>query len=479
MKKIKHEFCMSEFKPAIGALTILVVVVIGWSIWNLKFDKHRGEHNLSLTAAAAVTPPAKDIMVKDKMLHPYWGNCNKCHITIDAPTQSVSKVFAGPPISITQKQLHKYWGNCNLCHQVTDGFQPPADKTKTKLAALGILPVALGQVTADTLGIKVQAVNAAQMRQMGLVNEDGALVLDVTPGSPADQAGLRKGDEIIRIDNTRVENMIDFNAAMSLAQPGRSLKVNLYRGKKSRNFFVKVPDVPGNNANFAATTPMTQNQIETQAEQLGVPKTQQAVQQALQPNQPVHMTTPFGMGIGNGQLQMINTPGAGQQAHHLPAPFGMGIGNGQMQMINTPAAVLQQAALPASGKVAVAIDGQHISSQVFPLFGTAPYFLIFDPGKNTYQVVGNPNFNDTTGRGIQTGQFMADQEVSNVIAGQFGHEAYTTLRTLRINMYSGVTGSASDALALYSTGRLQPTTMAPTTMMPAAAAPPQNQGAAF
>lgn len=477
MRKIKYNFCMSQFKPAIGALTILVVLVIGWSTWNFRHERrHIMYGDMMLTAA--VKPPAASIKVNDKMVHPYWGNCNKCHITVDAPATAVSKVFAGPPLSINAPMTHDYWGNCNLCHQVTDGFRPAGANGQLAAATVGGAPpisspnvkalhpdwgpcdnchqitggqnpaaagqpAAFNQVEASTLGIKVEAVNAAQMQLLGLASEDGMLVLAVALGSIADRAGLQQGDEMIRINNIRLETLADFNTALSLIKPGQTLKVNIFRGKKSRNLFFEIPEnLPQNLTVVAANAPLV-------GMGMGIGSGANGQMQLIN-------TPQMGLGIGNGlngQMQLINKP-----------QMGLGIGNGlngQMQLINTPNTQQARVAAMTGGKVAVGVEEPHLNSQVSPLFESSPYFIILDPAQNNYQVVGNPNYNDLTGGAVQTGQYIADLGVNNIVAGSYSSEAYQTLNGLRINMYAGVTGTASSALLMYTTGQLQASTSPP------------------
>ncbi|MFH1489787.1 MAG: magnetochrome domain-containing protein, partial [Pseudomonadota bacterium] len=237
MKQDEYTFCMTQFKPAIAVLAVLVVVVLGWTAWHCAKERIRISHipfMMGATpAAAALQPTAPPILVKDKMTHPYWGNCSQCHVTTDAG-RPVSKVMAGAPLSIKDKMPHKYWGNCLLCHKVIDGLQPQNQTVQAKAAALN-------RLTAGSLGLEIQTVTAATMRQFGLSNEDGALVLDVVPGSAADRSGLRKGDEIIRAGKTRVETIRNFETAINGAKPGSKLKINIYRGKKSRNLILEMP----------------------------------------------------------------------------------------------------------------------------------------------------------------------------------------------------------------------------------------------
>jgi predicted Fe-Mo cluster-binding NifX family protein len=409
--KPDYEFCMKQFKPAIAVLAALVVIVLGWSIWHC-INKPPNTHFVLAAVTKAKKPPAKQININDKMIHPYWGNCNQCHITVGSG-KPVSKVMAGAPISIKQKMTHEYWGNCLLCHKVTDGFQAPSALAKNKAP---VKAAAFNQFTARTLGLKVQRVTASVMQKFALPNEDGVLILEVAPGSIAARAGLNQGDEIIRVGNVRLDTTKDFTTALQSFEPGSSVKINIYRGKKGRNLHLRLPDALPDNT-VAVAAPMTQNRVETLAEQFGVPKTQQNVTQALQRQQ---------------QGQVVGYPNY--------------------------------------GKVAVATTGPGLFYPVAAQFGASPYFIVFDPGQSAYNVVANPNANDVTGKGVQTGQYMVDLGVSNVIAGSFNQSAIHTLHTLRVNVYSGVTGMVQDMLGIYMAGQLAPTNTA-AVMQPAASGP--------
>ncbi len=465
MKKIEYNFCMSQFKLLVALLTVLIIMVLSWATWNCKLNnKRKLGFGLALAAAAQrPNPPASSINVKNKMRHPYWGNCNKCHITLNPPSKPISKVFAGPPISINDPMTHEYWGNCIMCHKVIDGFKaPPKNPAARQIAAAipappisnNAIPIhpdwgkctnchqilhntgkknrvtintaAFNSTNSHTLGLKVKAVNAGIMQKLGLRNEDGILILSVAVNSIADRSGLKKGDEIIRIDKIRTETMQDFSKALSELKPGNNTVFNIYRGNKSRNLFVSLPQNLIH-ANVHAQPKQSQNRIETRIEHAG---------------QYNNMTT------------------------------------------NQP---LQQAAQKNFGKVAIASSGPGITNKVAKHFEASPYFIVYSPKDNIYKSIQNPNFNDITGRGIQTGQYMVDLEVDNVIAGSLSTNAYATLRSFNINVFSGVRGSVSDILTMYKNNQIQPNRMNPYSVIirhqapnnPISSAPQQAAGGVF
>jgi predicted Fe-Mo cluster-binding NifX family protein len=478
--KTEYEFCMSQFRPAIIIIAILVVVVIGWMVRDCMNRRHPLEYSL----IAATTPMGPPILVKDKALHPYWGNCSKCHQTIDAG-KPVSKVMAGPPISIKQKMTHADWGNCLLCHQVTDGIQPgPAQPVMAKAAAAN-------QFSAQTLGLKTQTVTAATMKQLGLPNEDGVLVLEVAPNSIGASAGLLQGDEIIRVGKTRIETVSNLDAAIAGYKFGETVQLKIYRGNKTRNLYAVLPDklLPA-----AATAPMTQNQVETLAEQLGVPKTQQAVTQALQQQQQaktVAATAPMTQNQVETLAEQLGVPKTqqavtqalqrqqGKAGTSVAAPpmtqnqvetLAEQLGVPKTQQAVTQALQKQNQAKTAAaniyyGKVAIASTGPGLGYSVSPQFGASPYFIVMDPAANSYSVVTNPNAN-RAGQDIQTGQYMIDLGVSNVVAGGFTANAMQTLQSLRVNVYPGVTGTVQDVIRAYVAGNLITANTAPAAAYP-------------
>jgi len=444
MKNVEYTFCMSQFKPAIAALAVLIVVVIGWTGWHCSRERTmRG--NLSL--AAVTQPTAPPIAVKDKMLHPYWGNCNKCHVTTGAG-KPISKVMAAAPISIKNKMTHQYWGNCLLCHKVVDGFQPGRTHRRAMAAAANML-------NARSIGLKVKAVTGAVMRKFGLSNEDGLLILEVAPGSAAAQAGLMDGDEILRAGKTRLDTANDFDAALNRTKPGKDIKLNIYRGKQQRNLFLRIPK---GLARAAATTPMTQNQIETLAEQLGVPKTQADVTRALRRQK-------------QARAAAATTPMTQNQIETLAEQLGVPKTQADVTRALRRQKQTRAVANVSTGKVVVASSGPGLDYPVAGRFGASPYLILYDTSLNSYRVTANPNVNDATGRGVQTGQYAVDMGACCIVAGNFSQNALHTLDALRVNAYGGFVGSVRDALAAFVAGSLTPTNTMPRSAPPSQTAP--------
>ena len=91
----------------------------------------------------------------------------------------------------------------------------------------------------EKLGISVQTLTPEIAQQLGYRNEQGVVVSSVSPGSAADEAGLRRGDLIKEVNRMEVANAQDFRRAMSRLRSGDSAALLVRRGQNT--FYVAVP----------------------------------------------------------------------------------------------------------------------------------------------------------------------------------------------------------------------------------------------
>ncbi len=73
----------------------------------------------------------------------------------------------------------------------------------------------------------------------------GVVVAEVQPGSPAEAAGLRPGDELVRIGEFPIASTIDVERGLLEAQPGRPSSVSIRRGGKESSVALEVRPMPG------------------------------------------------------------------------------------------------------------------------------------------------------------------------------------------------------------------------------------------
>lgn len=81
------------------------------------------------------------------------------------------------------------------------GFATPINVVKEILPQL----YSKGKVTRGWLGVLIQAVSPDVAEALGIEAAEGALVADVVKGSPADKAGIERGDVIIEFNGNKIE----------------------------------------------------------------------------------------------------------------------------------------------------------------------------------------------------------------------------------------------------------------------------------
>jgi S1-C subfamily serine protease len=88
-----------------------------------------------------------------------------------------------------------------------------------------------GKVTRGFLGISGQTVPlpARVVRYFGLPQESGVYVMNVVKGSPADGAGLKEGDVIIRLGGQTINTVDDIHRFLTAERIGEKLRVTLLR----------------------------------------------------------------------------------------------------------------------------------------------------------------------------------------------------------------------------------------------------------
>jgi S1-C subfamily serine protease len=113
----------------------------------------------------------------------------------------------------------------------------------------------LGRVRRPALGVRTIAITPELADEMGLPADHGLLIIQVTPGSAADQSGLRAGTEraylgntpislggdlIVAIDDQKIEDEQDLAQIMNNHRAGDSVKVTIYRGKRKMDVTVSL-----------------------------------------------------------------------------------------------------------------------------------------------------------------------------------------------------------------------------------------------
>jgi serine protease Do len=83
------------------------------------------------------------------------------------------------------------------------------------------------------LGLTVQPVTPEIAQNLGLDRAEGLVITLVTPGSAADEAGLRAGDVIAQVNRRPVKNLAEYNREIARSEKGKSVLFLVRRGQSS------------------------------------------------------------------------------------------------------------------------------------------------------------------------------------------------------------------------------------------------------
>jgi serine protease Do len=94
------------------------------------------------------------------------------------------------------------------------------------------------------IGVTLQPVDEDLAKAFGLEHAEGVLIAEVTKDSPADKAGLKRGDVIVKYNQQPVANSGSLRNAVSLMKPGSSLLLTVLRNNKLTDIKVEVGIFP-------------------------------------------------------------------------------------------------------------------------------------------------------------------------------------------------------------------------------------------
>lgn len=91
-----------------------------------------------------------------------------------------------------------------------------------------------GHVSRGQIGVTLQPMDAEMARGFGLPDARGALINRVLPGTPADKAGLKRGDVIREFNGRQVDTWSELPPMVGALPPGTKTKLSILRDGKPR-----------------------------------------------------------------------------------------------------------------------------------------------------------------------------------------------------------------------------------------------------
>jgi membrane-associated protease RseP (regulator of RpoE activity) len=96
----------------------------------------------------------------------------------------------------------------------------------------------------NRIGVRVQNLTEQLGSYFGVKDGQGALVTEVEEDTPAEKAGLKAGDVIVKVDGDDIQDTGDLMGAISEKEKGDKAEVTVIRDHASKTFNVEVEESP-------------------------------------------------------------------------------------------------------------------------------------------------------------------------------------------------------------------------------------------
>ena len=160
--------------------------------------------------------------------------------------------------------------------------------------------VAHGKVVRGYLGVTIQNVDPDMAKAFGLSQGGGALVASISPGGPAQKAGVQRGDVILALNGKEVTDSSALSLSISEMAPGDVAHLNVFRNGHAQQIGVALGTLPqniqsaerapGSGAGIALPGVTVQDLTSGLAQQLRVPQgTKGVVVTSVDPTSPAAM----------------------------------------------------------------------------------------------------------------------------------------------------------------------------------------------
>ena len=120
------------------------------------------------------------------------------------------------------------------------GFAVPSNMAQSVMSQL----INKGKVTRGWLGITIQNFTPELAKEFGLNKSTGALVTEILKGSPAEKAGIKRGDIITEVDDKPVKNVETLRNIIAQSKVGSRIQLKVIRDGNASLFTVTITELP-------------------------------------------------------------------------------------------------------------------------------------------------------------------------------------------------------------------------------------------
>ncbi|MFH1132305.1 MAG: DegQ family serine endoprotease [Pseudomonadota bacterium] len=122
------------------------------------------------------------------------------------------------------------------------GFAIPSNMAKPIMDSL----IKSGKVVRGWLGVVIQEVTPELAKALKLPTTEGVLISDVDPKGPAQRAGFKRGDLVVKVDGTKVASPGNLRNVIAAAGAKGKVSIEFYRHGKINSTDVRLAELPAN-----------------------------------------------------------------------------------------------------------------------------------------------------------------------------------------------------------------------------------------
>ena len=120
------------------------------------------------------------------------------------------------------------------------GFAVPTSMAKSVMESL----ILKGKVVRGWLGVTIQNLTPELAKQFDLKNQNGVLIGDIVEGSPAEKAGLQRGDVIVEFNGKKIEDPNQIRNMVANIEPGKEAELTIIRNNQEMKKKVTISELP-------------------------------------------------------------------------------------------------------------------------------------------------------------------------------------------------------------------------------------------
>ena len=120
------------------------------------------------------------------------------------------------------------------------GFAIPSSMAQSVMESI----IKHGKVVRGWLGVSIQDLTPELSKHFEIKQAKGTLIADVVKDSPAEKAGLKRGDLIIALNGEAVDDATSLRNVVAATLPGKTVHLKIIRDGKEKTMEVKLGELP-------------------------------------------------------------------------------------------------------------------------------------------------------------------------------------------------------------------------------------------